>query len=169
MTVRHIVTFPHPALSKSSETINNFGDELNKLIVDLWDTLYASPGVGLAAPQIGVLKRISVIDISRTKAASLLRHVEKKLILINPILLSATGVQIPREGCLSVPDFLANIKRYVSVKIRSQDEKGEERIIEAEGFLALAIQHEIDHLDGKLFLDRVANLRTDLFRRMKYK
>jgi peptide deformylase len=113
----------------------------------------------LAAPQIGISRRVAVVDVSKK---------EKKhgaFVMINPILLHGEGLQIPREGCLSVPDLLANVRRYQTVSIRFQDDTGSECFLKTDGFEALAVQHEIDHLDGKLFLDRVANLKTDVFRR----
>lgn len=140
--------------------------EIRKLIQDLLDTLSATPGVGLAAPQIGALERIAIIDISKDRRKK--SHPSSNhglLIIINPEILEEEGLQTPREGCLSVPDLLADVKRSESVRFRSLDEEGNERILDVEGFEALAIQHEVDHLNGKLFLDRVTNLKTDLFRR----
>ncbi len=136
---------------------------IRSLILDLFDTMYASPGVGLAAPQIGTSLRVSVIDTSRDKRKR--APDGNSLTLINPILLSGSGEQYPREGCLSIPDFLGTVRRYESVIVRTLTLDGKERIIRAHGFQALALQHEIDHLDGKLFLDRITNLKTDLFRR----
>jgi peptide deformylase len=133
-----------------------------KVISDLWDSLYDSPGVGLAAPQIGVPLQISVIDIKRSKSP------KDQITLINPELILGEGVQVPREGCLSVPDWLANVRRYAAVKVQSDGIDGEKRVIEARGFKALALQHEIDHLAGRLFIDRVVDLKTDVFRRKSY-
>ncbi len=163
MSVRKIVLFPDQTLSQPCENVVDFGVPLKNLIADLKDTLYSTPGVGLAAPQIGISKRVSVIHIKPKKNEG-----RGFYAIVNPILLLGQGIQIPREGCLSVPDLLANIRRYEKVTVRIQNEEGEEKIIQAEGFEALALQHEIDHLDGKLFLDRVANLKTDIFRRKNY-
>jgi len=167
MAIRRICLFPEAVLSRPSRPVREFGRGLKTLAVDLIDTLLASPGVGLAAPQIGAGDRLAVVDVS-------LRPLKKKggdskdhgrLILVNPVLLEAGGVQEPREGCLSVPDLLANVRRFQSVTVQAQDLDGKDFVIRAEGFEALALQHEIDHLDGTLFLDRVSNLKTDLFRR----
>lgn len=166
MSVRKLVYFPDKRLHASCQNVIDFGAGLAALISDLKDTLYAGPGVGLAAPQIGVNQRVSFIDISRKKGKPPQAH--DGYVIVNPILLKGEGVQLPREGCLSVPDLLANVRRYQKVTVRAWNEKGEEKIIEAEGFEALALQHEMDHLDGKLFLDRVANLKTDIFRRKTY-
>jgi len=172
MAVRPILLFPHTALSKPNQTVLLCPKSLQPLINDLLDTLYASPGVGLAAPQIGIQKRVSVIDIGRSKFKGGRKHIEisrRLLILINPVLLHGQGLQIPREGCLSVPDLLADVRRFQSVKVRTQTIEGGDKIIESQGFEALALQHEIDHLDGKLFLDRIVDLKTNLFRRKKHR
>jgi len=164
MAVCPIRLFPDACLSRPCANVQNSGRTLLKIIVDLRDTLAASPGVGLAAPQIGILERISVIDVERSKRiAHSTNH--GLLILINPRLLEGHGLQIPREGCLSVPDLLGNVRRYEMVLVETQLLEGGTKIIRAEGFEALALQHELDHLDGKLFLDRVLNLKTDVFRR----
>ena len=169
MAVRPILIFPEAILSAPATLIEDFGPATDHLIQDLWDTLRHSPGVGLAAPQIGVPLRVSVIDTSsRLPSGKKSESSHGPLVLINPVRLDGKGVQIPREGCLSVPDFLANVQRMAEVTVRYQDESGEVRKLMATGFEALALQHEMDHLDGLLFLDRVANLKTDLFRRKKY-
>ena len=130
------------------------------------DTLSATPGVGLAAPQIGVSERVAVVDVSRDRRKTPRPGSNHGLlVLINPRIVSFEGVQVPREGCLSVPDLLADVRRAEKIRFESWEEGDQNRIYEATGFEALAVQHEIDHLDGKLFLDRVANLKTDLFRR----
>lgn len=162
MAVRSLRIFPDPILSKPSEPIHLFNETLEQLIDDLADTMRASPGVGLAAPQIGVLKRVSVIDVSRFKKN---QASQGFIVLINPRLLKGEGEQVPREGCLSVPDFLADVKRYQAVTVYTQTLTGNGHLITAHGFEALALQHEIDHLNGQLFLDRVLNLKTDVFRR----
>ncbi len=167
MAVRRLLLFPDRTLSHPSKPVRDFGPALSHLIRDLTDTLNAGPGVGLAAPQIGVLERGSVIDVSRrrTRKGETLPPSHGFLVLINPTLVEGRGAQVPREGCLSVPDLLANVRRFEEVTVRTQTPGGGERIVRARGFEALALQHEIDHLDGKLFLDRVANLKTDIFRR----
>lgn len=164
--IRPLRLFPDPLLNTPAEPVARFTPQTRKLIQDLLDTLAVSPGVGLAAPQIGVLERVAVIDVSRDRRRKPRPGSNHGLlILINPEILSAEGSQTPREGCLSVPDLLADVRRSGSVRFRSRDEAGREQIFEVEGFEALAVQHEVDHLNGKLFLDRVANVKTNLFRR----
>lgn len=167
MAVRPIVLFPSEKLTTPCEEIKYFDESLKSLIVDLIETLHHSPGVGLAAPQIGVLKKVSVIDIRLLKQkkskAPLINH--GQIILVNPVLRSGEGEQIPREGCLSIPEFLGNVRRFNKVTVDFRDELGNQKTLETEGFEALAFQHEIDHLNGKLFLDRVLNVKTDIFRR----
>ena len=166
MAVRPIRLFPDETLSSPSRAVSSFGTDLRGLVRDLWDTMRASPGVGLAAPQIGVLERVSVIDVGRVVRN---RKTESSysgpLVIVNPKILEGAGSQLPREGCLSVPDLLANVTRFLEVRVAYHDEGGEARELKARGFEALALQHEIDHLDGKLFLDRISNIKTDLFRR----
>ncbi len=137
------------------------------LIADLMDTLAASPGVGLAAPQIGVAKQVCVVDIRHLKRKPLPAN-HGLVVLLNPELIDGKGEQVPREGCLSVPDLLANVKRFARVTIRTDTSDNKSRVIHAEGFEALVFQHELDHLQGHLFLDRVANIKTDIFRRKSY-
>lgn len=170
MAIRPIRLFPDSLLSQTCQPVQPFDNNLDRIIGDLVDTLYHSPGVGLAAPQIGHSKQVSVIDVHRSFSKRT-PPAEKPhlIILINPEIVEGKGIQTPREGCLSVPDWLANVQRYEYVVVRSMDFKGGERIIKKHGFEALALQHEIDHLNGKLFLDRVVNLKTDLFRRKTYK
>jgi peptide deformylase len=169
MAVRKILLFPEPLLTLPSQPVSHADPTLKDLIADLTDTLYKSPGVGLAAPQIGVLKQVSVIDVRHRKSKAGENHPSNHglLVLINPVLVSGSGEQIPREGCLSVPDLLANVHRHKNVTVRTQLAHGGESLIHAAGFEALALQHEIDHLQGKLFLDRVNNVKTDIFRRRK--
>lgn len=167
MAVRSIRLFPDPCLSVLCLPVTDFGPSLAKLIDDLTDTMAASPGVGLAAPQIGVSLRVSVINAGRYgKKGNSTDH--GPIVLINPQLLEGHGNQIPREGCLSVPDLLANVQRYDTVLMETCLPEGGTRIYRAEGFEALAFQHELDHLNGKLFLDRVTNIKTDIFRRKSY-
>jgi peptide deformylase len=167
MTVKRIMLFPDPVLSQPGAPVTQFDETLSQLIRDLNDTLNTGPGVGLAAPQIGVSQRVSVIDIRRRKTRPGEKAPENHgaILLINPVLVEGKGKQIPREGCLSVPDLLANVVRFQDVIVKTRCLDGGEAVIHASGFEALALQHEIDHLDGHLFLDRVANIKTDLFRR----
>lgn len=166
MPIREIKLFPDGVLSMPCRSIVDFGLSLSSLIEDLFDTMKASPGVGLAAPQIGISERVSVIDVGRVLSRRKIKSsYAGAIVLINPRLVAARGRQVPREGCLSVPDLLANVGRHDEVDVAFQDERGVSRQLTASGFESLAVQHEMDHLDGMLFLDRVANLKTDLFRR----
>jgi len=167
MAVRPLCLFPDAVLSVPCEPIAWNDPALPKIITDLTDTLAASPGVGLAAPQIGISKCVSIVDVRKWKGKATPRN-HGFVVLINPELIKGEGEQIPREGCLSVPDLLANVKRYARVSIRTETVDKKSRIIETDGFEALAFQHELDHLRGCLFLDRVANIKTDVFRRKSY-
>jgi peptide deformylase len=133
--------------------------EISALIDDMIDTVYAAPGVGLAAPQIGASQRIFVIDLSVGKVPS------EQIVLMNPAFVRREGMQLAEEGCLSVPGFHATVPRPASVTVRGLDREGRERVVEAEGFLARAIQHEMDHLDGILFVDRLRNVQRRLILR----
>lgn len=170
MAVRKILTLPDPLLSQPSQKIDPKDKTLKTLIKDLFDTLYHSPGVGLAAPQIGVLKQVSVVDISRfpPREGKSYPTNHGRLVLINPTLLQSSGIEILREGCLSVPDLLANVHRSKEVIVKILTLEGKNQQILARGFEAIALQHEIDHLYGRLFLDRVRDLKTGIFRRKYY-
>jgi peptide deformylase len=133
--------------------------DLATLIDDMLETVYAAPGVGLAAPQIGVPHRIFVIDLSVGRVPS------DRLILMNPEFLHREGMQLVEEGCLSVPGFHATVPRPAKLTVRGLDREGHERIVEADGFLARAIQHEMDHLDGILFVDRLRGVQRRLILR----
>jgi peptide deformylase len=133
---------------------------------DLIDTMRANPGcVGVAAPQLGDEVRIVAVDVSDHPRAT--RH-HGPLVLVNPVIVLSTGSEVAREGCLSIPDLTANVRRATEILVEASDPEGDKRAIQAEGFEARCLQHEIDHLDGILFLDRVASLATDVFRRKRY-
>jgi peptide deformylase len=158
--VRKILKYGEPVLEQLAEPVTEFGtDELNDLIADMWETMYASKGVGLAAPQIGLGKRISVIDISVGEDPS------KKLVIINPEITSVEGKQTGEEGCLSIPGFREPVTRSNKVTVRAQNEKGETIELSGEELLARAIEHEIDHLDGILFINHLSALKRDIIRR----
>ncbi len=164
MAVRALRLFPDSILSTPCAPVLLDDPSLPNLIDDLIDTLHHSPGVGLAAPQIGVAKQVSVIDVRLLKRKTPPPN-HGLVVLINPELIDGRGEQIPREGCLSVPDLLANVKRFEHVRVRNHARDHTSHVIEVEGFEALAFQHELDHLHGRLFLERVTNLKTDIFRR----
>lgn len=163
-----IITYPDERLKIPSLEVLEFGKELESFVEDLVYTMKTSPGcVGIASPQVGVHKRIIVIDTSNSK------HKENKVshgltVLINPRILEAEGELIIREGCLSVPDYTGNVKRHYWIKVQAFDLKGNLLEFDTEGFEAVVIQHEIDHLDGKVFLERLVSPK-DLFRRKVYK
>lgn len=161
MAVRSILLYPHPDLKAACAKVATIDEAARALAADLVETLDASPGVGLAAPQIGARVRAIVVDAGRNP-----RHTgQGRFVLFNPEIVAREGEQLFREGCLSLPDYTANIRRARFVRVRGLDLAGEIREIGAEGFEAVVFQHEIDHLDGILFLDRVVDLKTDLFRR----
>lgn len=166
MSIREILTYPNPLLKQVSPPVVTFDEELTALIADLCETLNAFPGcTGIAAPQIGEMTRIVVVNASRNR-----KPVPNNglLILINPVLEWHEGDEIMREGCLSIPDFTANVKRAKHIKCSATTPDGTSTTISASDFEARVIQHEMDHLDGKLFLDRVSSLKTDVFRRKRF-
>lgn len=166
MAVRDILTYPHPVLKKVCAPVEHFDGEVDALVRDLVDTMVASGhSVGVAAPQIGVCSRVAVVDVSSSKLGRDNHH--GLLEMINPEILESEGCKTSREGCMSVPDYTGNVRRAESVVVRFFDRTGQRRVIRASGFEAIALQHEIDHLDGFLFLDRISSLKTDLFRRKK--
>ena len=155
-----IVKFGDPVLEKQAETITEFDTpELNKLIEDMFESMYAAHGVGLAAPQIGISKRISVIDVTFKEDP------EAKLVLINPEIVKLEGKVSESEGCLSIPDFRENVTRAKKVTVRAQDARGNFWEKTGEELLARAFQHEIDHLSGKLYIHRISALKRDLMKR----
>jgi len=169
MAVLPILQFPNPLLQEKCSPVDGITPEISAAIDDLLDTMRASPGcVGIAAPQVGILKRILVVDVSNHKRGKQEEN-HGLLILVNPEILARGGRQMVREGCMSVPDYTANVQRAQWVLVDALDRNGKQVILEAVGFEAVAIQHEADHLDGYLFLDRVFSIKTDLFRRKKYR
>jgi peptide deformylase len=150
------VKYPEPVLQQPGETVSEFNSELRKLVADLFETMYASQGIGLAAQQVGVAKRVAVVDLSQAKDPA------QKLVLINPEVIFQEGKQYEEEGCLSFPEVREKVSRAAKVRIRAQDEKGKWFEMDAEELLSRAFQHEIDHLDGMLFIFRMSALKRDL-------
>ena len=142
--VLKIVKYPEPVLSQPGEPVTEFDDELRKFVADLFETMYAAQGIGLAAPQVAVSKRITVVDLSMGKDPA------QKLVLINPEVIEREGKQYEEEGCLSFPDIREKVQRAVKVRIRAQNERGKWFEMDGEELLSRAFQHEIDHLDGIL-------------------
>ena len=167
MTVQNIILYPDPLLKVVCDRARPEDQRVLSLIADLIDTMRAGRGsVGIAAPQIGMTLRVCVVDVSAHKLG---KESHGLLVLVNPEILSRQGAGIMREGCMSVPDYTGDVERAQHVSIRFADMLGGVREIEANGFEAVAIQHEIDHLDGILFLDRVTSVKTGLFRRKNYR
>ncbi len=169
MAIQPILKYPHPVLKKMAHKVERLDTTIKNLLQDLLDTMKAGSGsVGVAAPQIGVSLKVCVIDVSTSKHGKDNNH--GLLCMVNPEIISASGRRaVMREGCMSMPDYTGDVERDTDIKVRFLDgQTGKEREIPATGFEAVAIQHELDHLDGILFIDRVVNISTDLFRRKKY-
>ena len=148
--------YPDPILSQPSEPVTEFNAELRKLVADMFETTYASQGIGLAAPQVGVSKRLTVIDLSMGK------NPVEKLVLINPEITFSEGKLYEEEGCLSFPDIREKVVRAARVRIRAQDENGKWFEMDGEDLLSRCFQHEIDHLNGMLFIFRMSALKRNL-------
>jgi peptide deformylase len=161
VAIRPILLYPDPILKQRSAAVSLSDPGIAGVIQDMLDSLAASPGVALAAPQIAYPLRVIVVDVSRKKG----EHGHGLLVLLNPQILQADVPRITREGCLSVPDFTGNVQRYDEVIVDGMTQEGKRTVLSVKGFEALAFQHEIDHLEGVLFLDRIQSLSTDLFRR----
>ena len=151
MSLLNILHYPDKRLRKVAEPVDQVDDDIRKLVEDMFETMYAAPGIGLAATQVDVHKRVIVIDTSVDK--------DQPLCLINPEIISSDGDEECEEGCLSVPEFYETVKRAETVKVRALNEKGEEYTLDAGDLLAVCIQHEMDHLVGKLFVDYLSPLK----------
>jgi len=164
VAVLEIRQYPDPVLRQAAKSIESINGNLQRLIDDMFETLYAAPGLGLAAPQVGESLRLFVYDLS------IAEEVKKRspLVLINPEFVSKEGEVSEDEGCLSVPEYRESVRRAARVVVRGLDRDGKEITVEGEGLLAKLLQHEIDHLDGKLFIDRISSLKRNIyFRRLK--
>jgi peptide deformylase len=163
MALLEILKYPDPRLSQQAKPVKNLDGPTMQLVDDLLETMYAAPGVGLAATQVGSLQRIIVLDIDHENPG---KNVFK---LINPLITRAEGEILWEEGCLSVIDFTAEVRRAAQVEVSAIDPNEKEVKITADGLLAVALQHEIDHLDGKLFIDRISRLKRELYTRRRKK
>ena len=163
MAILEILKYPEPVLSRVAPPVKNITGDTVKLLSDMLDTMYAAPGIGLAAPQVGISQRVIVLDVNHENPH---QQVYK---LINPVITRAEGKVTWEEGCLSVVDFTAEVRRAAQVAVTAFDENEKEIKIEAEGLFAVALQHEIDHIDGKLFIDRISRLKRDLYTRRRKK
>jgi peptide deformylase len=154
--IHEVVKFPDPVLAKPGEPVTVFDDNLRQLVNEMFESMYAAQGIGLAAPQISISQRITVIDTSFRK------NPKDKLVLINPEVVETSGKQTEEEGCLSLPDIREKVQRAAKVKVKARNEHGEWFEVDGEELLARALLHEIDHLNGILFIDRISRLKREL-------
>ncbi len=161
MAIRQILHYPDPRLRRFAEAVEQVDDQIRALIDDLANTMYQAPGIGLAAPQINVAKRVIVIDASATKS--------ELLVLVNPEIIDRQGEQTLEEGCLSVPGIYDTVTRAERIKVRALDRHGKVFELETSELLATCIQHEIDHLEGKLFVDYLSRLKQQRIRKKMQK
>lgn len=171
MAQREILTYPDQRLKQVSQQVTALNDQVSALITDLDDTFTVAPGcVGISAPQIGELWRVIIVDATRSgsKKAKKTSTLHGKLICINPTITACNGSLVFREGCLSIPDFTGNVVRSEQITVEYLDERFEPQKIDASGFESVIFQHEIDHLNGVLFLDNVRSFKRDVFRRKRY-
>jgi peptide deformylase len=159
MALLEICTYPDKVLLREAEPVCTLDREIIKLADDMAETMYNAPGIGLAANQVGVPRRLIVVDCSRRDPDSQL------IVLVNPEIIAAEGMTSIEEGCLSVPDYQAEVMRYEKVKVRGLDLQGKTVELDADGLLAVVLQHEIDHLNGKLFIDHLSRLKRELCKR----
>jgi peptide deformylase len=151
-----IVKYPDPILQKATEPVTEFNADLRTLVDDMFESMYAAHGIGLAAPQIGIGKRLTVIDVSNNSKP------EDRIVLVNPEIAFREGKLFEEEGCLSLPEIREKVRRAAHVKVKAQDAEGKHIELEGTELLARAFQHEIDHLDGILFIFRISALKRDL-------
>lgn len=157
MTTLPIIWAPDPVLKTRCKAVDTVDDELRRLIDDMFQTMYAAPGVGLAAPQIGVTRRVIVVDVAGKDEKP------QPIALVNPeIVWTSEETQVYEEGCLSLPEMYADVERPAAVRVRYLDRQGETQEVHGEGLLAVCLQHEIDHLDGVLFVDRISALKRNM-------
>jgi len=157
MALLPILHYPDARLRKTARPVDDVNDEIRRLIDDMFETMYDAPGIGLAATQVNVHQRLLVADISE--------HKDQPLVFINPNILSLDGEELTEEGCLSVPGIYEPVKRPSRIKVSALDRNGDRVELEAEGMLAVCIQHEVDHLDGKLFVDYLSEMKRQRIRK----
>jgi len=163
MTIRTILEFPDPVLRQQAKPVTDFNAGLEELVKDMTETMYDAPGIGLAAPQIGESIQLIIVDVSK------LEQDQRTMVLINPRIIGHEGHQVDEEGCLSVVDLTANVKRFKKVTVSFQDLAGEAKEITAEDRFAVVLQHEIDHLNGILFIDHLSMLKRALYKKKVHK
>ncbi len=160
MSIQKIFQYPEAVLRKQTEKIANFDNGLEKLVEDMAETMYDAPGVGLAAPQIGKSIKLIVVDISEDKEGE-----KKYMPLINPEIITHEGTQVDEEGCLSVPELTANVTRHLEITVAYQDLQGQAHELSTRDRFAVVLQHEIDHLNGILFIDHLSPLKRKLYKK----
>jgi peptide deformylase len=163
MGIRRILTFPEPFLRGTARPVENITGDTAKWIEDMAQTMYAAPGIGLAAPQVGLDQRIIVLDVGPDDEEPGKDRGKHLLHVVNPVIVEADGETTFEEGCLSVVDFRAEVDRAARVLVKGWDVNQRELEIEADGLLAIALQHEIDHLEGTLFIDRLSKLKREMY------
>jgi peptide deformylase len=161
--IRPILRYGEHPLHQPAAEVETFDDQFHQLVDDMIDTMYAAPGIGLAATQVGIAKRLFVVDVSNGRDRAAL------IVMANPVVLEREGMQLEEEGCLSVPGFNATVVRPARIVVRGFDRNGDEQTIEGKALLARAFQHELDHLDGQLFVDRLRGIKRDLIVRRIHK
>lgn len=166
-----LVLYPDPILSAKANPVTEFNDELKTLCLDMLNSMYESPGIGLAAPQVGLSKRIFVIDVNYSREEkeeeddSWLLSDFDPMIFINPKIIKTDGTTTYEEGCLSLPGIFEDIKRFETIEVEYQDTDGNTHTLNADGLLSICIQHENDHLNGKVFIDHLSSLKRTFFRK----
>jgi peptide deformylase len=157
MTIKPLIILPDPILRQVSKPIETLDSEVKKLADDMLETMYDAPGIGLAAIQIGVARRMLVLDVSKDGED------KQPLVFINPEVVSASDARsVYEEGCLSIPDYYAEVERPATITVKHLDRDGKQQIVEADGLLATCLQHEIDHLNGVLFIDHISKLKREI-------
>lgn len=157
MTIKPLIILPDPLLRQVSQPVERVDVELNQLIDDMLETMYEAPGIGLAAIQVGVPRRLLVIDVAKEGED------RQPLVFINPEIIKASDERsVYEEGCLSIPDYYAEVERPASISVKSLDRNGKEQMTEADGILATCLQHEMDHLNGVLFIDHISRLKREM-------
>lgn len=160
MSIRKIFQYPAPVLRQETEPIEQFDGELIKLVEDMAETMYDAPGIGLAAPQIGESVKLIVVDISKDR-----ENEQEYMAMINPEIIAHEGSQLDEEGCLSVPELTSKVQRYKKITVAYQDLEGNKLELETEDRFAVVLQHEIDHLNGILFIDHLSSLKRNMYKK----